>query len=402
MNPEDAPPPVNPIDRLADAMTLLTQISGMQFSTASSKTTTVKAPNSFQGESSADARDFLSTFKMWAVVQGTSMNVVDQFGRAVGHRDVEWIRSALSFMEGPASEWARPAKDLLGEGETPFEGSWATFREQFKIRFESANEQVEAKKKLRGLYQGRSTVPEYAARFQQLTSLTDYSLPDQRERFYEHLTDEIKDALVHTARPIATLDQLITAAIDYDARIRQRRAERDRPWKKRTGTDASPPVTRTTPVVPPVPPTSEGDPNLMAVDATRTREEFYRRMKGRCFGCGSAAHAKKDGGHERDHCAHCNRPGHRESVCMERFLGKPKTQKTAATEEASGSDFDPLEWVEGLPEGSVIAEIASTSSSTTRVATEIVLNQLLEQQKVTAKQQKALAEQIAALRDQDF
>jgi hypothetical protein len=133
MNPEDAPPPVNPIDRLTDAMTLLTQISGMQFSTASSKTTTVKALNSFRGESSADARDFLSTFKMWAVVQGTSMNVVDQFGRAVGRRDVEWIRFALSFMEGPASEWARPAKDLLGEGETLFEGSWATFREQFKI-----------------------------------------------------------------------------------------------------------------------------------------------------------------------------------------------------------------------------------------------------------------------------
>jgi hypothetical protein len=87
---------------------------------------------------------------------------------------------------------------------------------------------------------------------------------------------------------------------------------------------------------------------------------------------------------------------------MERFLGKPKTQKTVATEEASVSDFDPLECSEGSPECLVIAEIVLTSSSATRVATEIVLNQLLEQQKVTTEQQKALVEQIAALRDQDF
>jgi hypothetical protein len=68
MNPEDTPPAVNPTDRLADTMTLLTQILGMQFSTSTSKTTTVKALNSFRGESSVDACDFLLMFKMWAIV----------------------------------------------------------------------------------------------------------------------------------------------------------------------------------------------------------------------------------------------------------------------------------------------------------------------------------------------
>jgi hypothetical protein len=115
------------MDCLAEAVTLHTQISGVQFSTSASKATTVKGPSPFRGESSADTHDFLLTFKMWAVVQGTSMNIVDQFGRAVVCRNVKWNHSALSFMEGPAGEWAGPVKDLLGEGDIPFDGSWVTF-----------------------------------------------------------------------------------------------------------------------------------------------------------------------------------------------------------------------------------------------------------------------------------
>jgi hypothetical protein len=70
---------------------------------------------------------------------------------------------------------------------------------------------------------------------------------------------------------------------------------------------------------------------------------------------------------------------------MERFLGKPKTQKTAATEDVNVSDLDLLEWLEGSPEGSVIAEIASTLSMT-HITSQAILTQLLDQQKVMAEQ----------------
>ena len=60
-------------------------------------------------------------------------------------------------------------------------------------------------------------------------------------------------------------------------------------------------------------------------------------MKGKCFGCGSPDHAKKDGKHEHDICGHCKKVGHRLPVCMAKYMGKPITAKAAATEQAASS-----------------------------------------------------------------
>jgi hypothetical protein len=151
------------------------------------------------------------------------------------------------------------------------------------------------------LWQNASTVPEYAAQFKQLMARTGYSPADLRDRFYEHLTTKIKDELVHTARPIAAFDDLISVATDIDTQVRQRRAEKDRE-KPRTGAT---PGTGTTHVPAPAPGfvNAPVDPNVMDVDATRSREEFMRRMRGKCFRCGSSLHAKKDGKHDISICA---------------------------------------------------------------------------------------------------
>jgi hypothetical protein len=122
----------------------------------------------------------------------------------------------------------------------------------------------------------------------------------------------------------------------------------------------------------------------MDVDATHTRDEFLRRMHGKCFGCGSAVHARKDGNHERDQCNYCKRVGHREVVCMEKFMGKPKGQKAAATDQGEEVGTSTPDEGSGEPEGEGLA-----------ATTAITLAQLVEQQ-------KALAEQIAALHEQDF
>jgi hypothetical protein len=47
-------------------------------------------------------------------------------------------------------------------------------------------------------------------------------------------------------------------------------------------------------------------------------------MVGRCYGCGSKAHRKVDGNHERDICNYCGVTGHLASVCRRKFLGLPK------------------------------------------------------------------------------
>ena len=66
----------------------------------------------------------------------------------------------------------------------------------------------------------------------------------------------------------------------------------------------------------------------------RNRKTYASFMRGKCFGCGSPDHTKKDGGHERDICNHCEKVGHRSPVCMAKYLGKKVVQKAAASDEA--------------------------------------------------------------------
>ena len=69
------------------------------------------------------------------------------------------------------------------------------------------------------------------------------------------------------------------------------------------------------------------DPNAMDVDATttgrtNTREEFMRRMRGRCYGCGGTNHAKRECNRARNvTCNYCRRRGHLEKVCQDKFMG---------------------------------------------------------------------------------
>jgi hypothetical protein len=297
---------------------------------------------------------------------------------------MEWIRAALSYLQDDASIWAAPSMEIFASGGVPFDGLWETFRAQFKARFETVDEAVDAKEKLRVLWQGKTTVPKYAAQFKEYMMRTGYSATDLRDRFYDHLTSTIKDELVHTARPNDTLDSLILVATDLDVRIRQRQSEKERE-EKRYGAGKGavmPTPTRSTPFVPPA-----ADPTAMEVDATHTREEFIRRMKGKCFGCGSVAHNKRDGNHEREICTYCRRVGHRDVVCFDKFIGKPRGQQIAAMMEEMEREAESPGLSSGESEEVEKVEVAAT--------TNVTLNQLLEQQ-------KQLSEQISAWREQDF
>jgi len=390
---EQAPPAANPMEILAEAMAHLAHISTLHLATNVSRASSVMRPTPFRGESGDDARRFLAAFTMWAMAQGTGMNVVDEQGNAVGRRNVEWIRAALSFMQDDAAIWAAPAMEQFAAGTVPFGSDWARFHAEFKARFETVDEAVDAKEKLRTLWQNESSVPEYAARFKQLMARTGYSPADLRDRYYEHLTSRVKDELVHTARPIITLDELITVTSDIDTRLRQRKAERDRE-RRRTGPTTpgatGQPVTTTAPFT-----TPERDPNSMDVDATRTKETFLKKMRGRCFGCGSTIHAKKDGNHERDLCAYCKRVGHRENVCMEKYLGRQKSQKAAATEDFDLSD---VESVSSISFSETSQTAASTSVAKSSEAASSATTSVVQ----IAEQTKALYEQIKQWREEDF
>ena len=168
---------------------------------------------------------------------------------------------------------------------------------------------------------------EYISRFDQYTGQTGWSDADHRTRFYDGLSEQLKDNLAISDHPITLLQELKAAAQVLDQRMRQREAEK----KGRTYHTTSQAPSK--------------DPNAMEVDASRQKEKHNRRtymvfMKGKCYGCGSPDHVKKDGQHNQDICGHCKKVGHRSPVCFSKYMGKPIAAKATASQEspeASGS-----------------------------------------------------------------
>lgn len=313
----------------------------------------LQKPTPFKGSSSADARRFLAAFSTYAMTTGNLLNNPQADGTYTPD-ERKWIVSALTFLQDEAAIWATPYLEKVAEANVanrPFQDSWATFKTDFRSRFETSNEAVDAKDALRALWQGSKTVPEYAAKFKELMSRTGYSAADLRDRFYEHLASGIKDELVHTARPIGTLDELLTVATDLDVRLRQRRAEKAREQGKSVPSPRLPTTTTT------AAPFIAKDPNAMDIDGTHSREAFIKSMTGKCFGCGSTAHNKRDGNHERDICAWCGRTGHREVVCQSKFMGQPKKQRVAVTEEAPSDTAAAAEATVSASQVDVIAQL---------------------------------------------
>ena len=79
---------------------------------------------------------------------------------------------------------------------------------------------------LKALKQGKNSVAEYISRFDQYTGQTGWSDADHRTRFYDGLSEQLKDNLAISNRPITSLQELKAAAQVLDQRMRQREAEK--------------------------------------------------------------------------------------------------------------------------------------------------------------------------------
>ena len=115
----------------------------------------------------------------------------------------------------------------------------------------------------------------------------------------------------------------------------------------------------------------------------KTHKSYLATMKGRCFGCGSKEHNKKDGNHERDVCHHCGKAGHRSTVCLSKYLGKPPAAKAAAAETSSSPNSN------GPSTSSKAAATTSTQAKDNKTQTDL-LAQLLERVKKQDEEIKAL------------
>jgi hypothetical protein len=219
-------------------------------------------------------------------------------------------------MEGDTRTWALPYLEELRGGTIPFAGLWAMFIDHFTRRFAPLDTADSAQDALKKVQQKNSTVAEYTSLFNQYLAQTGWSLVDLRQRYYDGLNDHVKDRLSEIPTPPANLADLQAATQNIDQRWRQCEAE------KKGGTITISPSQGTS-----------SDPNMMQVDATcqgnqkpyETKKDcasYIKSMQGKCYGCGSDKHTKKDGNHERDVCNHCGKMGHRSPVCSNKYIGK--------------------------------------------------------------------------------
>jgi hypothetical protein len=283
----------------------------------------IPRPKAWDGKGgSAEARHFLAAFHNFASAQGTSLNILDATTGIWTSVPGRWIQAALNLMEGDARTWALPYLEEIQAGNMPFGGVWQTFLDHFTRRFVPLNTEDSARDTLKRTRQNKGTVAEYMAMFNQYAGQTGWSPVDLRQRFYDGLNDHVKDALAGTHQPIGTINELRAAAQSLDQCWWQQEAEK----KGHTFTLGN---------------QKQSDPNAMQVNAThqdnlgnktqKNRGSYIKHMQGKCYGCGSDKHTKKDRNHKRDVCNHCGKTGHRSPVCFNKYIGKPAAAKAAAT-----------------------------------------------------------------------
>ena len=387
------------VQQVANLTANMANVAAPQVSVTVPDTRVIDKPAPFKGQLS-DARRFLAQFELWAKSHRAPLN--DPISSARSDRD--WIRAALFLMEDNASNWAlRYIHELndyaAGKANAvfPFASRWDDFITEFKLRWIQGDEQTEARRMLDACKPKTAVggIGEYASAFQEVSPRTGYSDADLMVRFYDRLPAAVKEKVLgldFMAGKATTLQELVTRAIRADELLIKIRADTAAPFWRRNY------------AAPPTPARPERDPMAMDVDATRTasgrtREDFTRAMIGRCYGCGSSNHQKRDGGHEREVCAFCRRQGHKEAVCQDRFLGLDRNRglqapgrrvAAAVVQEAPFSLFGPeAPTVPTTPVPPAPAPSTSIAATSNQMATMEELQAMLRDQQELIKRYEA-------------
>ncbi|KAG2023239.1 hypothetical protein CC2G_000912 [Coprinopsis cinerea AmutBmut pab1-1] len=350
----------------------------------------VKAPEPFKGDS-GDTQRFLRYFTNWASAESELKG-----------DDKKWISAALSYLQGAAASWAVQYLDQIAAHEAaadaaqkaahpwPFSGDWSTFVAAFKKRFQPADQEKAAEAQLEALTQGKQSASQFAAKFMEIFPRTGLSQKDGMARFRRKLSsnDRLMLDLIAITKPDDAKPKTLQ---DYCDIVNQN----DFTFHGSSASFLTPTASsRSAPA---------RDPYAMDIDATRvgpsgrSREDFLQAMRGRCFGCGSSAHIKKDGNHGSLRCNHCQRLGHSANVCQDKFMGYPpgrgltQRRRVAATQEAPFSLFD--------DSSTSAATIAAASSTPPAAASSNVsLADLL----VAQKNQQDILERLEKIQQQGF
>ena len=211
-----------------------------------------------------------------------------------------------SYMRDMAYQWVEP--HLTDHLDNAYEnrkqytkeifGSWKRFKEEIKKVFGNVDEERTAERKLMDLRQNGSA-SEYASKFQQVASKTEWNDDALMAKFYHGLKDSVKDELTRTEKA-DDLAELIEKAIILDNRWYERNMERRNrgfmPIQKRNKNKTSP----------------AWDP--MDLDATHRPRKTGKKNLGKKKAFRPLSKEKKEQ-YEKKLCFRCGKPGHQARVC---------------------------------------------------------------------------------------
>ncbi|KAL0061601.1 hypothetical protein AAF712_011570 [Marasmius tenuissimus] len=180
------------------------------------------------------------------------------------------------------------------------------FEESFKVWFRAANEKADAIEILTNLKRGNKTATLYSQEFKEAAMKTGLSDADLRIRYRKGLNADLKRLLVmmelSQGEP-GNLTELETQACKAERSLQEE------------GLAAKGQVETTVTTI------SANCFNIPTGNG-RTREDFVKAMRGKCYGCRASDHTKANGNHRQDKCNYCAHPGHRSNVCQDKYLGR--------------------------------------------------------------------------------
>ena len=221
---------------------------------------------------------------------------------------------------------------------------------------------------------------EYKAKFDEQSSLTKWSQVDLRTRFYNGLSDSIKDTLAITDRPIETLTELFESSQIVDTRMRQRTTEKKGQTFHQQGKSQDPSGVVPMEIDASCQQGKQCNQNQQSSGSGKNWASWMKQMAGKCFRCGSSDHTKKAGNHDWEICHHCQKAGHRANVCFDKYMGKEKKAKAAGTQQATFTSSG---------QGEQAASTSTPTPAPSSSQSELV-KLLMEQQKVLSEQLEAL------------
>ena len=137
----------------------------------------------------------MAAFFNYARSEGEALNDWDLNHSQWMRNHVKWIAAILNLMEDEAQTWALPYLEDLSTGGSPFTGDYYNFVIAFNKRFAPHDSTKTARDALKHIKQGKNSVVEYQAQFDQFMTQTGWSDTNHRTRFYDGLSEAIKDSL---------------------------------------------------------------------------------------------------------------------------------------------------------------------------------------------------------------